>query len=74
MWEKYMVLSADIQSVIENGVGTGFEVKIRIPYYRGISLSLIDDLSVPVSMKDRVCCVTERRLMKSSRSGAIRSC
>jgi hypothetical protein len=41
-----MVLKEDIQSVVENGVGKGFEVKIRIPYYRGVSLSLIDDMTV----------------------------
>lgn len=51
MYEK-MVLKEDIQSVIEKGVGTGFEFKIRIPYYRGISLSLIDDLIV--KFNDRV--------------------
>ena len=51
MWKKYMVLKEDIQSVIKNGVGTGFEVKVRIPYYRGVSLSLIDDLTVKFNDK-----------------------
>ena len=46
MYDKYMVLREDIQSVIENGVGTGFEVKLRIPYYRGVSLSLVEDITV----------------------------
>ncbi|RCX16058.1 hypothetical protein DFR58_11239 [Anaerobacterium chartisolvens] len=46
MYDKYMVLREDIQSVIENGVGTGFEVKLRIPYYRGVFLSLVEDVTV----------------------------
>jgi hypothetical protein len=46
MYDKYMVAREDIQSVVENGVGTGFTVKLRIPYYRGVCLSLVDDVQV----------------------------
>lgn len=46
MYDKYMVLREDIQSVVENGVGKGFEVKMRIPYYRGVCLSLVEDIQV----------------------------
>lgn len=46
MYDKYMVLREDIQSVVEKGVGKGFEVKLRIPYYRGIALSLVEDITV----------------------------
>jgi len=46
MYEKYMVLKEDIQSVVVNGVGTGFEVKMRIPYYRGVCLSLVEDIQI----------------------------
>ena len=46
MYEKNMVLREDIQSVVESGVGTGFTVKLRIPYYRGVCLSLVEDLQV----------------------------
>ncbi len=46
MYEKYMVLKEDIQSVVVNGVGTGFTVKLRIPYYRGVCLSLVEDIQV----------------------------
>lgn len=46
MYDKYMVLKEDIQSVVENGVGKGFTVKLKIPYYRGVALSLIDDIQV----------------------------
>lgn len=46
MYDKYMVLKEDVQSVVVDGVGTGFVVKTRIPYYRGVALSLVDDVSV----------------------------
>lgn len=46
MYEKYMVDRNDIQTVMERGVGAGFTLKTRIPYYRGVSLSLIEDVRV----------------------------
>lgn len=46
MYDKYMVSHDDIQSVVENGVGKGFTVQLRIPYYRGVSLSLVEDIQV----------------------------
>ena len=52
MYERYMVLREDIQSVIENGVGVGFNIKLKIPYYRGVCLSLIDDITI--KFNDRI--------------------
>jgi len=46
MYDKYMVSRDDIESVVENGVGKGFTVQLRIPYYRGVSLSLVEDIQV----------------------------
>ncbi len=46
MYEKHMVLQDDIQSVVENGVGTGFTVRLKIPYYRGVCLSLVEDIQI----------------------------
>ena len=46
MYDKYMVSRDDIQSVVENGVGRGFIVPLRIPYYRGVCLSLVEDIQV----------------------------
>jgi len=48
MLDKFMVLREDIRNVIEYGVGKGFEFDMRIPYYRGVSLSLVEDLNVLV--------------------------
>ena len=46
MNDRDIVKREDIQSVIADGVNTGFVVKLKIPYYRGVSLSLIDDITV----------------------------
>ena len=46
MYDKYMLSRDDIQSVVENGVGKGFSVLLRIPYYRGVCLSLVEDIQV----------------------------
>lgn len=46
MNDSDIVQREDIQSVIVDGVGTGFVVKLKIPYYRGVSLSLIEDMTV----------------------------
>ena len=43
---KYAIDPDEIQSVVKNGVAVGFEVKTKIPYYRGVSLSLIDTVRI----------------------------
>lgn len=46
MNDRDIVRREDIRSVVADGVATGFVVKLKIPYYRGVSLSLIDDITV----------------------------
>ena len=48
MFNKYMILTREFGNVSENGTLTGFQVKIRIPYYRGVRLSLIDTVQLSV--------------------------
>lgn len=48
MNEKYMICTDGFENVYEDGKIIGFNVRIRIPYYRGIRLSLIDDIRVKV--------------------------
>jgi len=44
---KQMLLPEDIQDVLdETGMPIGFSVKLRIPYYRGVALSLIEDITI----------------------------
>ena len=48
MYEKYMILTRDFSNVTQNGQIAGFQVKIRINYYRGCYLSMIDTLRLRV--------------------------
>jgi hypothetical protein len=48
MFDKYMIVSEEFKNVHQGGEVTGFQIGARLPYYRGIVLSLVDptDLSV----------------------------
>jgi hypothetical protein len=48
MFEKYMIVENDAANIIENGKVTGFQFGARLPYYRGIALSLVEDIVVKV--------------------------
>ena len=46
MFEKYMIVENDAANIVENGKVTGFQFGARLPYYRGIALSLVEDIMV----------------------------
>ncbi len=48
MFERYMVCEDGFKNVIKDGVVEGFELKLRIPYYRGIALSLINSIDIEI--------------------------
>jgi len=48
MFEKYMIVENDAANIVENGKITGFKFGARLPYYRGIALSLVEDIAVKV--------------------------
>jgi hypothetical protein len=48
MFNKYMILTRDFRNVSSHYRVTGFQVKIRIPYYRGVALSLIEAIDLTV--------------------------
>jgi hypothetical protein len=48
MFEKYMICEHDFRNVVEAGHVTGFQFKARLPYYRGLGISMIEDLAVTV--------------------------
>jgi hypothetical protein len=43
-----MLTNREFRNVSENGKITGFQVRVRVPYYRGVFLSMIDDFRVTV--------------------------
>src|SRR5512137_2434419 len=48
MFEKYMICEHDFQNVVEGDQVIGFQFKARLPYYRGLGISMIENLSVMV--------------------------
>ena len=48
MLEKYMVTTREFRNVAQNGALTGFQLKVRIPYYRGVFISMLDDFRITV--------------------------
>ena len=52
LFEKYIICEDGFGNLYdEKGEGTGFQLKVRLPYYRGVRLSLIDDLRITVDGK-----------------------
>lgn len=43
---KLMLDPRDVEDVVVDGVAVGFNVKLRIPYYRGVALSLVEDITI----------------------------
>ena len=41
MFDKYMIVGEEFKNVEKNGEVTGFQLGERLPYYRGITLSLV---------------------------------
>jgi hypothetical protein len=48
MFDKYMVMTRGFQNVVQNGQITGFQMKVRITYYRGVFLPLLTGFDVTV--------------------------
>ena len=48
MFDKYMIVEDGFRNVSENGRTIGFQVNTRLPYYRGLGVSMVEDVSVSV--------------------------
>jgi len=48
MFEKYMICESGFHNVSESGQMTGFQICVRIGYYRGMPLSSLEDYAVTV--------------------------
>jgi hypothetical protein len=46
--DNYMLTNMEFRNVTENGKVTGFQVKVKVPYYRGVFLCMVDDYRVTV--------------------------
>lgn len=48
MYDKYLIEGEIFKNVEENGQVTGFQYGARLPYYRGVVLSLVGELQLTV--------------------------
>ena len=48
MFDKYMIVEDGFGNVTQDGVVTGFKFGARLPYYRGLGLSMVEDVGVTV--------------------------
>jgi hypothetical protein len=48
MYDKYMIVGEAFRNVQEEGKVTGFQLGMRLPYYRGVVLSLVGETTLTV--------------------------
>jgi hypothetical protein len=48
MFDKYMIVGEEFRNVVQDGKVTGFQLGMRLPYYRGVVLSLLGDTELTV--------------------------
>ena len=48
MMDKHMICTDGFENVVEGGKVTGFALLARLPYYRGLGLSMVEDVAVSV--------------------------
>ncbi len=48
MNEKYLICEEGLRNVVQDGKKVGWEFWLRIPYYAGVPLSMIDHLKVTI--------------------------
>jgi Domain of unknown function (DUF6379) len=51
MFEKYMIVAEKAQNTLEGNKTTGFQFGAKIPYYRGLGLSMVEDIQVKIDGK-----------------------
>lgn len=48
MYDKFMIVEDDFKNVESGGRVTGYQVGVRLPYYRGVVLSLVGEMQFTV--------------------------
>jgi len=48
MFDRYMICEETVHNVLKDGRIEGFEFGARLPYYRGLGLSMVEDVAVTV--------------------------
>lgn len=48
MMDQHMLCDDGFENIVQNGNTTGFALLARLPYYRGLGLSMVEDIAVTV--------------------------
>jgi hypothetical protein len=48
MFDKYMIVGEKFKNLQEGGKVTGWQLGLRLPYYRGVVLSLVGEMDITV--------------------------
>ena len=48
MFDKYIIVEDTLRNVVNGADVTGFELGVRLPYYRGLGLSMVEDVQVTI--------------------------
>ncbi|MCB9420053.1 MAG: hypothetical protein H6667_09625 [Ardenticatenaceae bacterium] len=48
MFDKYMIVEEGFKNIEESGEVIGFQMGVRLPYYRGVVLSLVGEMVITV--------------------------
>lgn len=48
MFDKYIICEDGFQNVTEGGQVIGFQLMARLPYYRGLGISMVEDLGITI--------------------------
>lgn len=48
MFDKHMICVDTVQNVVDGGKTIGFSFRARLPYYRGLGLSMVEEIAVTV--------------------------
>ncbi len=48
MFDKYMIVGEEFRNLVEDGQVIGYQFGVRLPYYRGVVLSLVGDMHLVV--------------------------
>lgn len=48
MFEKYMIVADSAKNITENNKVTGFQFAARLPYYRGLGISMLEEVKVTI--------------------------
>jgi hypothetical protein len=48
MFEQYIIVENETENIVEDGKVIGYKIAARVPYYRGLGISMIEDIQLKI--------------------------